>query len=95
MGFFPSAGQDLYLISAPAFEKVTLNLENGKQFIVQTHKLSMKNKYIVSARLNGKSFDQNWFRHADILQGGTLEFTMGDKPSNWGKTNLPPSPREK
>jgi len=95
MGFFPNAGQDLYLISAPAFEKVTLNLENGKHFIVQTHKLSVKNKYIVSARLNGKSFDQNWFRHADILQGGTLEFTMGDKPSNWGKTNLPPSPREK
>jgi predicted alpha-1,2-mannosidase len=91
MGFFPNAGQDIYLIGAPMFEKVTINLSNGKQFIIKTFKLSEKNKYIISAKLNGKPFNQSWFRHQDILNGGTLEFTMGPNPSGWGKDNLPPT----
>lgn len=89
MGFFPNAGQDVYLITAPMFEKVILTLGNGKQFTITTKNLSDKNKYIISAKLNGKNFNQSWFRHSTLMEGGTLEFIMGDKPSAWGTENLP------
>lgn len=89
MGFFPNAGQDIYLITAPMFGKVTLALDNGKQFTITTKNLSDKNKYIIAAKLNGKDFSQCWFRHSTIMEGGTLEFTMGDKASAWGTANLP------
>jgi hypothetical protein len=41
--------------------------------------------FIQSVRLNGKKYDKTYITHQDILQGGTLEFKMGEKPSSWGK----------
>lgn len=91
IGFFPNAGQDIYLISTPHFKKVTINLGNGKSLVVTAENLTDKNIFIVSAELNGKPFNQAWFRHSDIINGGTLKFKMSNKPSDWGMLNLPPS----
>ena len=92
LGFYPNAGQDVYLISSPVFDKATLHLENGKTLTVTVKKNSDKNIYVQSVKLNGKSLDKNWFRHADISGGGTLEFVMGSKPSGWSSDGeLPPS----
>lgn len=91
MGFFPNAGQDVYLISKPTFEKTTINLENGKQFTIIAKKLTDKNIYIQSATLNGKPYAKNWFTHKEILNGGVFEFEMGSKPTSWGSKDLPPS----
>ena len=46
--------------------------------------VSDKNIYIQSVKLNGVSHDNVWIRHEDIVRGGTLEFKMGAKPSQWG-----------
>ena len=92
LGFYPNAGQDVYLISSPIFKTVTIHLENGKQLNILTKKGSDKNIYIQSASLNGKPLTKNWFRHGDIAEGGTLEFVMGPKPSQWSRNGeLPPS----
>lgn len=91
IGFFPNAGQDVYLITAPHFKKTTFTLENGQQFIITAENLSEKNTYITSASLNGKPLDQAWFKHEDIQNGGQLNFVMGNKPTDWGTKNLPPS----
>jgi len=58
------------------------------------HHASHDNKYVQSVRLNGMTADRVWFRHADIVNGGTLELTMGDTPNtSLGTTNasLPPA----
>lgn len=89
IGFYPVAGQDLYLIAAPYFEKTTISLGEGKQFTVTAHNLNASNKFIQSARLNGKPIDRAWFRHSEITNGGILELTMGEKQNNWGSSNLP------
>lgn len=90
MGFFPNAGQDLYLITSPLFSKVTLDL-GGHVFVVIARNASDKNRYIASAVLNGKPWSKAWFRHADIKDGGTLVLEMTDKPTAWGTTDPPPS----
>jgi predicted alpha-1,2-mannosidase len=91
MGIYPNAGQSYYLINAPAFKRTVMHQEHGKDFVIKAPKLSAKNVYIQSATLNGKSFHQSWIEHDDIAAGGELVLEMGDKPSSWGRTILPPS----
>lgn len=86
MGFYPvTAGVPVYTIGSPLFEKVTIHLENGRDFTVVARGNSDVNKYIQSATLNGKTLNTPWFTHDDILGGGTLEFEMGAYPNkDWG-----------
>jgi len=91
MGFFPVAGQDVYLITCPQFSKSTIELGNGAEFKIIVKNKSDKNRYVQSAKLNGESLNQAWFRHSDIKNGAVLELIMGNKPSPWGSENLPPS----
>ena len=86
MGFYPvSPGVPQYVIGSPLFPKTTLNLPNGRTFEVVAKENNSKNRYIQSARLNGKTYDRNWISHQDIAAGGKLEFVMGAEPNPaWG-----------
>jgi predicted alpha-1,2-mannosidase len=82
MGFYPvTPGIPTYDVGSPVFEKATIHLKNGKDFVIVAHNTSHDNKYVQSIRLNGKALNQVWFRHADIANGGTLEVTMGNTPN--------------
>jgi predicted alpha-1,2-mannosidase len=82
LGFYPvTPGIPTYDIGSPVFEKATIRLKNGKDFVIVAHNASRDNKYVESVRLNGQPLNQVWFRHADIASGGTLELTMGDTPN--------------
>ncbi len=91
MGLYPNAGQPYYLLNTPLIKETTLQLEEGKSFKITTKNLSDKNKYIKSALLNGKPFNQAWILHEDIVKGGELILEMDSKPSAWGTTILPPT----
>jgi len=82
MGFYPvTPGIPVYDIGSPVFDKVTIHLKNGKDFILIARNNSHDNKYVQSIQLNGKPLDRVWFRHADIANGATLQLTMGDTPN--------------
>jgi predicted alpha-1,2-mannosidase len=82
LGFYPvTPGIPAYDIGSPIFDKTTIHLNNGKDFVLVAHNTSHDNKYVQSVRLNGKQLDQVWFRHADIAGGGSLDITMGDTPN--------------
>ena len=82
MGFFPvTPGTPVYAIGSPFFEDIRMALPDGKTFRVHAKGYDERNKYIQSAKLNGKPLDHPWFTHDELLQGGTLELTMGDKPA--------------
>ena len=95
MGFYPvSAGIPVYSIGSPLFSKTVIELDNGKKFTVVANNASWSAKYIQSARLNGQPWDKTWFTHDDLVNGGTLELEMGDRPNKqWGvgKDAAPPS----
>lgn len=95
LGFYPvSPGVPVYTIGSPIFEKSVLRLDHGEQFTVIARNTSWENKYIQSAKLNGVEYDKTWFTHADIMNGGTLELVMGDRPNTtWGvaEGSNPPS----
>jgi len=93
VGFYPNAGQDVYLIGTPSFPEAEIHLANGKTLRIVAKNLDTEhlNHYVQSAMFNGTPVDQSWFRHAMIAAGGTLELTMGPAPSGWGTRNPPPS----
>lgn len=86
MGFYPiTPGKPVYTIGSPVFSKVTINLQNGKQFRLIAHNCSVVNKYIQSAKFNGQVLNKPWFTHQQLMSGGVLELEMGPKPNkSWG-----------
>lgn len=95
LGFYPVCpATPYYILGSPSFREATLHLENGRTFILKTFHASPKNIYIQSVRLNGHPYTKNYLSHEDILQGGTMEFVMSDKPNTvWGSAlaDCPPS----
>jgi predicted alpha-1,2-mannosidase len=82
MGFYPvTPGVPIYDLGSPVFDRITIRLPSGKTLSIICHDNSKYNKYIQSIRLNGKPLNQVWFRHADIVNGGTLELQMGNTPN--------------
>lgn len=82
LGFYPvTPGIPTYDVGSPVFEKATIHLKNGKDFVIIAHNTSRDAKYVQSIRLNGQALNQVWFRHADIANGGVLELTMGNTPN--------------
>ena len=81
MGFYPVCpATDQYVLGAPLFKKITLHLENGKQFTINAPANSSSNKYIKTATLNGVAYDKNWLNHFDMLKGGILNLEMAATP---------------
>ena len=93
MGFYPvTPGMPSYNIGSPVFTNMKMTLSNGKTFEIKANNASAENKYIQSARLNGKELNQAWFNHSDIMDGGVLELEMGPKANKaWGVETPPPS----
>jgi len=95
MGFFPVCpGRPVYDIGSPIFDEVRLTLAEGKVFTIKARNVSVVNKYIQSATLNGKPLTKPWFEHKDMASGGTMVFVMGPRPNpTWGSAPeaVPPS----
>ncbi|MCF6224473.1 MAG: glycoside hydrolase family 92 protein [Flavobacteriaceae bacterium] len=95
LGFYPvTPGLAMYNIGSPVFEKSIIYLDNGKEFKITTENYSPENKYIQSAKLNGKVWNKPWFSHSEISNGGALELVMGNKANReWGSSAdaAPPS----
>jgi len=89
LGFYPvNPCGGIYIIGSPHLSSATINLPHGNKFEMVAKNLSKKNIYIQSAKLNGETLDRIWITHDEIIQGGKLEFTMGDKPNkDWGAHN--------
>src|SRR5580692_11373141 len=95
IGFYPVCpGNPIYEIGSPIFKRTIVRMANGKEFTIVANHVSAPNKYIQSAKLNGKSLETPWFAHAAIANGGSLVLEMGDKPNKtWGSApaEAPPS----
>lgn len=81
MGFYPlNPISGKYVIGAPQFKTITLSLPNGKKFKIKAKNISVTNKYVKSLRLNGVKINPQTISYKNILDGGSLEYDMCDKP---------------
>lgn len=95
LGFYPvNPAEGIYVIGSPIFEKAEIDLGAGNTFIVEAVGSSKDAKYIQSAELNGKVLERAYIKHAEIMAGGKLVFTMGATPNTrWASApeQYPPS----
>ena len=86
MGFYPVNPADgRYIIGSPLLDECTLKLAGNKEFRIRTIRKSPEDIYIQSVTLNGKKHKDFFITHQDIMNGGSMVFKMGKKPSGWGK----------
>ncbi|MGJ1346696.1 GH92 family glycosyl hydrolase [Sphingobacterium siyangense] len=82
LGFYPvSPASGEYVIGSPQFDKVTLNLENGKKVNIQAKQQGANQVYVDQLTWNGKPYSHNYIRYKDLLQGAKLDFKMSEVPN--------------
>jgi putative alpha-1,2-mannosidase len=102
LGLFPVAGQSLFLVNAPAFERAALRVDGG-EFVIETlghHEVPIGAdgiertppvQYVQSATLDGRPLESAFLAAVDVHRGGRLTIEMGPEPSDWGRKLRPPS----
>jgi predicted alpha-1,2-mannosidase len=81
-------GTNQYVLGAPLFKKITINLENGEKFIISAPANSKENLYVNKAKLNNKDYTKNYLNHSDIIKGGTFDLQMSSEPNKYKGTSL-------
>lgn len=85
MGFYPVCpASPFYMISAPTFKELKINLENGKKLSIFAPNISDERIYVKSITRNGEPYHRCYINHAELMEGGEWVFEMSDKPSEWG-----------
>lgn len=74
----------VFVFGSPLVDEAELQVGGGKTFRIVSHNNNERNMYIQQVRLNGKPYPKSYIGYKDIFHGGTLEFTMGSKPSKFG-----------
>ena len=82
MGFYPVCpGTDEYVIGAPYLPYIKMELGNGRTLEIKAPKVSDKNRYVKSVKLNGKAYEKMYFTYQDIMNGGEIVFEMSSNPN--------------
>lgn len=82
LGFYavdPVSGN--YVFGSPLYDRAEVDLGQGRKLVIQAKRTSPEDKYIQTVEFNGKPYSKVWFRHADIVNGATIVFTMGPEPN--------------
>ena len=92
MGLYPTTpGLPYYTITSPIFEKVSVELENGKTFTIIAEGASKTKKYIQKAFINDIEITSPFITHQQIMDGGTLTFVLDEFPNKqWGHDAIIP-----
>ncbi len=96
VGLFPVAGQNVYLITPPFFQEVSITSKlTGKTATVRNANFdpTYRDIYVQNATVNGKPWTKSWIGHEFFTEGWTLELTLGASESSWGTKveDRPPS----
>lgn len=81
MGLYPVCpGSNEFSLTTPLFKQITLQLANGKTLNITANNPE-KNIYIDKVEFNGKPIETNYITYEQLMQGGTLAFTLTDHPN--------------
>lgn len=85
LGFYSVCpGSNQFVLTSPLFSKATMQLGNGKTLVISANDPA-KNKYISQVTLNGKTLDTCFITYDQLMEGGTLSFTLVAVPDQtWG-----------
>ncbi len=94
LGLYPEIpGVAGFVVGSPVFPKAILHMDNGKTLQVIGRNASLTNPYVQSLEVGEQAWDSPWIPWSKLSDGGAVKFTLGNKPSSWGKdpAKAPPS----
>ena len=94
LGLYPEIpGVAGFAVGSPLFSKAIVHLGNGGAIQILGEKASSENCYVQTLKLNRHNYESPWIPWRDLEKGATLEFNLGNRPSNWGSApqQAPPS----
>ncbi|WP_306211867.1 GH92 family glycosyl hydrolase [Actinoplanes sp. RD1] len=94
LGFYPAIyGTGDLVISAPMFDKITINPVGGARLKINAPGVQSGARYVTGLRVNGKTQTASWLDSSVARTGGTLDFTMKATAGTWGTgaADVPPS----
>lgn len=81
MGFYPVCpGSGEYVLGAPYFPYMKVKVGDAKYLEIKANKVSSKNRYVKSVKLNGKPYRKAYITYDDIRDGAEIEFEMTSAP---------------
>ncbi|MFS0704042.1 glycoside hydrolase domain-containing protein [Cellulomonas sp. 179-A 9B4 NHS] len=95
LGLFPVAGQNQFLINAPAWREARIDV-GGRPLTVETTGFVEPEpggpaQYVQSVHLDGEPLDRPYLTGGELHGGGRLLIGLGPEPSRWGTAHRPPS----
>ena len=82
LGFYPVCpGTDQYVLGAPYIPYADVSLPGGTHIIIKAPKVSDRNRYVRSVKVNGKPYSPLFIAHRQLTDGCVIEFEMSDKPN--------------
>lgn len=82
LGFYPVCpGSGEYVLGAPLFKSIKLNLENGNTISINAPENSDENRYISTMTLNGRKHDKCYFTHDELNNGAVIDCKMSATPN--------------
>lgn len=101
LGLYPIVTQPVYLLGSPWFPDINMTIGGDRTLRILSHgvqdgagaSLGQRGFYVQGVRINGREWTKNWFNHDDVMvDGGTIEFYLGDDETIWETGDVPPSP---
>ena len=92
LGIYPEIpGVGGFVTGSPMFSKAVIQPDGGAAIEIIGTKASPDNCYVRKLKINGKTWGSVWVPWSKLSHGATLDFTLTDKPTSWGKNSRPPS----
>ena len=73
-------GHPSFVLTSPLFPKITIHLENGKQFVINAPENTSETVYVKNRSLNGKPYRNLAIAYSDLMNGGIMNVTLGTTP---------------
>ncbi|MFT4111182.1 GH92 family glycosyl hydrolase [Silvibacterium sp.] len=81
LGFYQVCpGRPVYTLAAPRFDHISIRLPNGHMLRILAPGAQSGKIYASKITFNGKPITNSQIQHAQLMDGGTLQFVMSDQP---------------
>lgn len=95
LGLFPVAGQDIFLINAPAFRASRVSTGHH-ELVVETEGFEPREfdsspQYVVGASLDGAELNRSWVSGTELRAAKRLVLRLAASPNHWAAASRPPS----
>jgi putative alpha-1,2-mannosidase len=91
IGLYPiSPASGKFILGSPLFGSVSIDVGAAQPLVISTVNQGPNNVYVTGATWNGAAVDGVFVAYSDLMQGGTLEFTLAAAPTAAGAAAMPP-----